>query len=92
MNYDRVKVEETVMALLFLTMFRDGPVTRAWKGQDWETMNGLFERGWILDPKSKAKSVVLTEEGARRAEELFQRVFGLAPQAREATDAAPPCP
>jgi len=77
MSYDRAKVEETVMALLFLTMFKDGPITRAWKGQDWDIMNGLFERGWILDPKGKAKSVVLTEKGERAAVELFKRDFEL---------------
>jgi hypothetical protein len=35
-------------------------------------------QGFISDPKSKAKSVVLTEEGARKAEELFRRYFAKA--------------
>ena len=30
---------------------------------DWDAMNRLYERGMILNPVSKAKSVVLTEEG-----------------------------
>ncbi len=29
MDYDREKVDETVLALLFLTSFDDGPATRA---------------------------------------------------------------
>ena len=29
----------------------------------------------IADPVSKARSVVFTEEGLRRAEELFQAMF-----------------
>jgi hypothetical protein len=28
-------------------------------------MDRLFEKGYILDPRGKAKSVVLTEEGER---------------------------
>ena len=48
---------------------------RAWKGFDWDAMNLLHERGWISDPTSKAKSVLLTEEGVCRAEELFNHYF-----------------
>ncbi|MDF1853703.1 MAG: DUF6429 family protein [Verrucomicrobiales bacterium] len=29
----------------------------------------------ILDPVGKAKSVVLTEEGEKRCEELFRKLF-----------------
>lgn len=42
-----------------------------------EATDGLFERGLIGDPKSEAKSVVLTDEGAQRAEELFHEFFGV---------------
>ncbi len=41
-------------------------------------MNRLHESGMISDPRSKAKSVVLTEEGERRARELFDQHFGAA--------------
>jgi hypothetical protein len=30
----------------------------------------------ILDPKGKAKSVVLSEDGVKRCEALFQQHFG----------------
>jgi hypothetical protein len=36
----------------------------------------LRQRGLISNPKSKAKSVELTEEGAGLAEEAFRRHFG----------------
>ncbi len=36
-----------------------------------ETMNRLHEKGYISNPKSKAKSVGVTAEGRRKAEELF---------------------
>ncbi len=74
MDYDREKVEETVLALLWLTL--DG-YRRAWKSHDWGVLDRLHERGYISDPKSKAKSVLLTEEGEQRARELFARHFGV---------------
>ena len=73
MEYDREKVDEMVLALLWLTLSGDG---RAWKGHDWDALERLHERGYISDPKTKAKSVVLSEEGERRARELFARHFG----------------
>lgn len=44
-------------------------------GFDWEVMDRLYQCGLIADPKNKAKSVVLTEEGRLAAEEAFQRLF-----------------
>jgi predicted transcriptional regulator len=35
----------------------------------------LHEKGFISDPKSKAKSVTITEEGLKRSEELFNKFF-----------------
>jgi len=72
MDYDRDKVDEMVLALLWLTRAGDG---RAWKGHDWDAMDRLHAKGYISDPKSKAKSVTLTDEGARLAQELFERFF-----------------
>lgn len=40
-------------------------------------MERLHEKGFISDPKSKAKSVVLSEEGERQSRELFTKHFGL---------------
>ncbi len=64
-----------VLALLFLTSFTDNGFVRAWKGHDWDALNRLHEKGLISDPRSKAKSVVLSEEGARQAQELFAKYF-----------------
>ena len=77
MDYDRDKVDEITLALLWLTSFKDPVGVRAWKGQDWDTMERLHAKGLISDPKSKAKSVVLSEEGERRSRELFDKHFGL---------------
>ena len=77
MNFDENKVDEATLALLWLVMEKDKYGTRAWKGFDWETMNRLHEKGFISDPKSKAKSVGVTEEGENLSRELFKRMFGI---------------
>ena len=73
------KIDEAVLALLYLTSFTEGKgqlaFTRAWKGHDWDALDRLHQKGLISDPKSKARSVVLSEEGRPRAEELFRRLF-----------------
>ena len=75
--YDEEKVDDVVLALLHLKAFKDHGMDRAWKSFDWDSMNRLHEAGLITDPRSKAKSVVLTDEGAKRARELFEQHFGL---------------
>ena len=50
---------------------------RAWKGHDWGTMERLHLKGFISDPKSKAKWVVLNEEGEKRSREVFAKHFKL---------------
>ncbi|MFH1950598.1 MAG: DUF6429 family protein [Pseudomonadota bacterium] len=78
MEYAKDKVDEMALALLYLTSFEEkGYGPRAWKGMDWEVMNRLHEKGYIGDPKSKAKSVHLTEVGAKLSETLFKKHFGL---------------
>ena len=76
MAIDWEKVDEVTMALLKLTSFTEHGYTRSWKGHDWDVMNRLHQKGWIHDPVGKAKSVVLTEEGIRQAEALFEKHFG----------------
>jgi hypothetical protein len=77
MNYDTEKVDEMVLALLYLTITEeDDWGARAWKSHDWDALDRLHARGYICDPKSKAKSVVLSAEGLERARQLFERHFG----------------
>ncbi len=75
MEIDKDKIDDAVLALLYLTLDRDG---RAWKGFDWSAMNRLHEKGFIGDPVNKAKSVWLTEEGIARSEKLFREMFTVA--------------
>jgi Domain of unknown function (DUF6429) len=67
-DYDREKVDEMVLALMQLTLH---DFSRAWKGFDWETLDRLYEKGWIENPRGKAKSVRLTEEGLATSARLF---------------------
>ena len=76
MSLDESKIDEAVLALLHLNAFADHGVTRAWKSLDWEALDRLHERGLISDPRSKAKSVVLTYEGAALAKQLSEKHFG----------------
>jgi hypothetical protein len=40
---------------------------------DWDAMDGLHEKGYIGDPNSKAKSVIVTDEGQNVANDLFTK-------------------
>ena len=72
-------VEEAIVALLWLNFFDDHGQSRAWKTFERDAMDRLRERGLIPDPKSKAKSVVLTDEGERRARDALQKRVASAP-------------
>ncbi|EJC67207.1 DUF6429 family protein [Rhizobium sp. 1AS11] len=72
MEIDEEKIDDAVLALLWLTL-HDGD--RAWKGFDWSVMDRLHQKGLIANPAGKAKSVVLSDEGLRRSEELFRALF-----------------
>ncbi len=65
--------------MLHLTSFTEGEgqfaITRAWKGHDRAALSRLYAKGLIRDPVGKAKSVVLSPDGQRRAEILFRRLF-----------------
>jgi hypothetical protein len=75
MEYNKDKVDEMVLALLYLTSSHDQFGTRAWKGLDWEAMDRLYQKGYIGNPKGKSASVILTETGEKLSKELFFRYF-----------------
>ena len=83
MELDTYKIDDAVLALLYLGL-HDG--ARAWKGFDWEAMNRLHERGYITDPRGKAKSVVFTEEGLERAQRLLEELFSRPAEPNAAAD------
>jgi Domain of unknown function (DUF6429) len=72
MPVDQDRIDEVVLALLWLTLHDE---RRAWKGFDWETLGRLHAKGLIADPVGRAKSVVLTDDGLRQSEVLFRALF-----------------
>lgn len=77
MEYDKDKVDDMILALLFLTSTHDQYGTRAWKGLDWDALDRLHKKGYISDPKSKLPTLLLSEEGGERSRELFLKYFGV---------------
>ena len=78
MQLDNDKIDRTVLALLYLGIHNGA---RAWKAFDWDAMNRLHEKGFMTDPRGKAKSVVFTEEGLREARKLLEELFSSDEQA-----------
>jgi hypothetical protein len=77
MQYDKDKVDEMVLALLYLTMFdEDQYGARAWKSHDWDALDRLHEKGYLSNPKSKAKSVMVSVKGVKQSRKLFEKNFG----------------
>jgi hypothetical protein len=62
MDYDRDKVDEMVLALLWLTPAGDG---RAWKGHDWEA--------WCLRFASFVWTLTWVREGPNASARLAQK-------------------
>jgi hypothetical protein len=71
-DIDTDKLAEAALAILSLTIHEGG---RVWKGLHWDLLDLLEEKGWIVEARTKAKSVVLTEEGEERSRQLFQKLF-----------------
>ena len=68
---DTEKLAEVALALLSLTLHSG----RVWKALDWDLMNLLHQKGWIADPVSKTKSVVITAEGEELAKSFLVKHF-----------------
>ena len=74
MPLDNNKIDRAVLALLSLGLH---DVDRAWKGFDWDAMNRLHEKGFISDPRGKAKSVAFTERGLNESRRLLEELFSV---------------
>jgi hypothetical protein len=72
MPIDEEKIDQAILALLYLTLSKDG---WAWKGFDFRAMNRLHEKGFITDPVNKNKSVLLTDKGIAESQRLFELLF-----------------
>lgn len=72
MDMDTDKIDEAVLALLYLTLHDE---FRAWKGHDWDVLDRLYQKGMIDNPVGKVKSVVLTDKGLSESKRLFRMLF-----------------
>ena len=70
--HDTDKIDQAALALLYLSRY-EGAST--WKGLDWDVMGRLYQRGYISNPVTKAKSIGLTDSGMREAVRLFRVLF-----------------
>ena len=74
-DLDHEKLAEAALAILSLSSWDEEYGARAWKGLDWDLMDLLHEKGWILDPVGKQKSIVLTEQGVALASTYLEKHF-----------------
>ncbi len=74
MNINTDAIDDAVLALLYLTVHDHN---RAWKSFDWDALNRLHERGFLVNPINKTKSVILTDKGLSESERLFKQRFAI---------------
>jgi len=77
MDIDEEKLDQMVLALLYLNSFKEGDRRRAWKSLPWSVMDSLHQKGYISEPARKARSVWLSEEGDKLSKELFEKFFAV---------------
>jgi hypothetical protein len=81
-NAMETAIEDLTLLLLYLTSWEEQvvpsrpPIHRAWKGFRFEVLDTLEEKG-LLSQSRRAKSVVLTEEGVRKAGALQAEYLGI---------------
>jgi hypothetical protein len=74
-EYNREKVDEVVLALMYLTLFDDDYGCCAWTSFDEDVLARLRAKGLVGTSGEINGSVRVTPEGLRRAEETFFRLF-----------------
>lgn len=70
------RIRELTLLLLYLTSWREGTgvaeVHRSWKGYSFDVLNDLSDIG-LIEGSPRSKSVCITEEGIKKAEELMMK-------------------
>lgn len=79
-NYREIK-EDLTLLLMYINRFTDSSrdvednlLQRAWKGYDFDDINNLEDKGLIFQTSKRTKSIYFTEEGLKRAENLFEKL------------------
>lgn len=76
-EYDKDKVDEIVLALLYLNTFKGELGLKAWKHIDLGILTRLYEKGYISNPITNSKTVIISSEAAEKAEILFRKYFAV---------------
>jgi len=68
-------VEDLTLLLVYVTSWRtDGPESLgalcSWKGYDFEVLEALADKGYVVSGSRRSKSVTLTREGVREASKM----------------------
>lgn len=71
-------IEELTLLLLYLTSWKfenclEHDYRQSWKGYSFEVLDKLTEEGYLFPSKHRNKSVTLTKEGIKLAEELSKK-------------------
>ncbi|MDI9470706.1 MAG: DUF6429 family protein [Bacillota bacterium] len=75
----REMVKELTLLLMYLNHFTfNGKLQTdsgvfAWKGYDFDVLNKLDEEDYIRQGSRRSKSVYLTEEGVKKAQEIYEK-------------------
>jgi hypothetical protein len=73
------KIKELSLLLLYLTSWKEndlpGEMRRSWKGYPFEVLNELTDED-LIRGSIRSKSVYLTEDGIKEAEELMKKYLG----------------
>jgi len=75
MEYNQDKVDDMVLALMYLASSTNEFGTRAWKGLDIKILDRLVKKGLVSDPGDKSPTLLLSPEGADRSKRLFEEYF-----------------
>jgi len=72
-------LEELTLLLLYVQSWREKVgeslyVARSWKGYDFDVLDRLAKKGYVSSSHG-AKSIILTDEGLKRGEDLKRRLL-----------------
>jgi len=74
-------IEKLALTLIYLSSWKEGEagteVRCAWKGYDFSILDKLKEKG-LINFSNSAKSLYVTEDGVRKAEEAVEKFKAMA--------------
>lgn len=73
-------MKELTMLLMYLSRFNEGnrfgsSMDMAWKGYDFDIINELDEEDYIRQGSHRSKSVAITEESIKLAQNLMEKYY-----------------